>query len=250
MDNVLTDIEIQALEKLRLKRKLESATNMGDLLNQDNMAEFLNKLMGSIGAPTVKIAASIFMKRYAFLAVVSLYSMTVWNKKLNVTFPNVEIKEIVQDQEWLPSFTLKDLSVQIGNEENRAKWREGVFQDLFANHLSVLIDHLREVTNISEAVLWENIAVYLFWLYESVLKDVDNKNVLNDFQFLFSEANGGLFGAYQQNPLQRFNTEKTFVEEFQEEVRIRKTCCFSYQLKVNGHRCKVCPCRHISKNRR
>jgi ferric iron reductase protein FhuF len=248
MDNVLTDVEMLTLEKYRFKKQLKTSLNSSDLLNRDFMAEFLTKLMDTIGAPTMKVAASIFMKRYAFLAVISLYSMTAWNKKLNVAISNIEMEAARSDEQWLPAFTFKDFSVQSGQVKNRIKWREEVFQELFANHLSLLIRPLREVTNISEAVLWENIAVYLFWLYESELKN--HPNAINDFRFLFTEANGAFFGEFSENPLQKYMGEKRFVDELQEEVRIRKTCCFYYQLKVNGHRCKVCPCRHITKDRR
>ena len=50
------------------------------------------KLVRHIGSPNLKVTASIFVKRYAFLAVIYLYGMTAWNKKLNVSLNNISIQ--------------------------------------------------------------------------------------------------------------------------------------------------------------
>lgn len=42
----------------------------------------LERICEVMNAPDLKVAASIFMKRYAFLPVITLYSMTMLKKKI------------------------------------------------------------------------------------------------------------------------------------------------------------------------
>jgi siderophore-iron reductase FhuF len=237
------------VERYRFNLELEHTFNVADLLDESFHQDFLKKLSAAIGAPSEKVAASILIKRYAFLAVMSLYAMTVWNKKLNLSLENVKMEFPEQGKEWLPTISFNDFTVQDRDGNNRFDWRVSVLKDLFANNIFPLISQLEKTVGISKLILWENIAVYLFWLYESELKDINNDNVAGDFLYLISEAEGRLFGCYNLNPLQKYFAEKTYLEEWDAEVRVRKTCCFTYQLPV-GKRCKTCPCTHIAKDRR
>jgi len=250
MASMLTEQERMQLQKFRFNTSLEHSFSLADLLDESFLKDFLKNLSLAIGAPTEKVAASIFIKRYAFLAVMSLYAMTALNKKLNVSLDNVKMEPAEQGKDWLPSFSLKDAEVlSSGSNENRPKWRKSVLKDLFANSIYPMISKLEKTVGISKLILWENIAVYLFWLYETELKDSDNANSKDDFRYLILEAEGQIFGAYNLNPLQKFFTEKMYLKERDEEVRIRKTCCFSYQLPA-GKRCKTCPCTHLGKDGR
>ncbi|MGG3468048.1 IucA/IucC family C-terminal-domain containing protein [Neobacillus pocheonensis] len=240
MGNMLAETNLQ---KYRLASELKNSFCVGDLLDEKFLKVFIDNLSESIGAPSEKVSASIFMKRYAFITVLSLYVMTVWNKKLNVTLSNIEMESPEQGKEWLPSLSLKDANGIAWDGKNRAEWRRGVLKDLFAKNIFPIIEKLEKMFRISRLILWENIAVYIFWLYETELKDLNNGNVLNDFRFLMVEAEGAMFGRYKGNPLQKYYTEKV------EEVRMRNTCCFSYQLPA-GKRCKTCPCTQITKDRR
>jgi siderophore-iron reductase FhuF len=237
----LTDRELLQLEKYRFNHSLVNSFCPADLLDESFLEDFLKNLAVAIGAPNQKAAASIFIKRYAFLAVMSLYAMTAWNKKLNVSLNHIKIEQAELGKDWLPSISLTDMTVQEWEGKNRENWRDGVLQDLFAHNVNPLISHLEKTIGISRLILWENIAVYIFWLYESVLKDTENDNVAQDFRYLFLDAEGQLFGHFNRNPLQKYVAEKTYMAEWDDEIRIRKTCCFSYQLPA-AKRCKTCPC--------
>lgn len=241
--------ELLQLKKYRLSGSLEKSFNAQDLLDESFLKEFTKNLALAICAPSEKIAASIFIKRYAFLAVISLYGMTVWNKKINVALDNVNMEVVEPGKDWLPKFSFKKVKLEDWNGENRDEWRIEVIQDLFAKNIYPIIEKLEKVFHISRLILWENIAVYVFWLYESELKDLENDNVVNDFHYLILEAEGQLFGRYNCNPLQKYFGEKTYLEKSDDEIRVRKTCCFSYQLPA-GKRCKTCPCTHIAKEGR
>ncbi|WP_144554689.1 IucA/IucC family C-terminal-domain containing protein [Bacillus sp. X1(2014)] len=244
MDKVFVDTQ---LEKYRFNPNLEDTFNVADLLDETYLKDFLKNLSDVIGAPSEKIAASILIKRYAFLAVMSLYAMTALNKKLNVSLDNIKMETAIQGKDWLPGISLKDADLQGWDGNDRAEWRSRVLKDLFANNIYPLISHLEKTVGISKLILWENIAVYLFWLYETEL--IDNDQAAGDFRYLISEAEGMLFGRYNLNPLPKYFAEKTYLQEWDAEVRVRKTCCFTYQLPA-GKRCKTCPCTHIAKDRR
>lgn len=248
MDKTLLVQELTNLEKYRLRAELQQAFNVADLMDIAYLTDFVKKLSYTIGAPSEKIAASIFMKRYAFIAVISLYTMTANDKKMNVSLKNIQMEESIQGRgkDWLPLISFKDQTIEDWNGENRQEWRNSIFRDLFANNIYPLIEIFEKTFKISKLILWENIAVYLFWLYETELKD--HSNALEDFRFLIIEAEGNLFGRNLQNPFQKYYTEKRFIESLHEEVRIRKTCCFTYQLDSKPKRCKTCPCTHIDKN--
>ncbi|MFJ5713776.1 siderophore-iron reductase FhuF [Neobacillus sp. NPDC093127] len=244
----MADIFLQ-LKKYRFNESLDQSFSAADLLEESYLKDFMENLAKTIGAPSEKIAASIFMKRYAFLAVISLYAMTVWNKKMNVSVDNVKMEPVEPEKDWLPSISLTDLTLLDWDGKDRSDWRKSVIKALFANNIYPIITMLEKTIGISRLILWENIAVYLFWLYETELKDIENDNVANDFDYLIFEAEGQLFGRYNENPLQRYFSEKTYMEEWNQQIRIRKTCCFTYQLPA-GKRCKTCPCTHLAKDGR
>ncbi|MCJ8008182.1 (2Fe-2S)-binding protein [Lederbergia wuyishanensis] len=250
MASVLQDNELLLLKKYRYDVKQGNSFCIEKLLDESFLQDFMKNLTLAIGAPTKKAAASIFIKRYAFLAVISLYAMTVWNKKINISLDNVNMEAPERGQNWLPKFSLKNITVQEWDtSEPRIQWRNLVSKELFSNNIYPIISQLGKNAGISNFILWENISVYLFWLYEIELKDYKSENVIDDFHYLIVEASGQLFGDYKENPLQKFYVEKTYLEDQDEELRIRKTCCFSYQT-AEGTRCKTCPCTRIAKNGR
>ncbi|WP_284036266.1 IucA/IucC family C-terminal-domain containing protein [Neobacillus sp. 114] len=249
MDKLLTEKETTELSKYRFNAELDRFFEASNVLDEAFLKKFMANLSSRIGASSEKVAASIFIKRYAFLAVIALYAMTAWSKKINVSLDGVTMESASGEGNWLPSFSFKDITVQEWNGAvARSEWRKRVIRDLFAKNIYPIIAFFEKTFGISRFILWENIAVYVFWVYESEL--TEHENALEDFTFLIFEANGSLFGRYKQNPLQKYYAEKSYLEEWSEEVRIRKTCCFTYQLEGSSKRCKTCPCNLNAKNGR
>jgi ferric iron reductase protein FhuF len=240
MGNILKENDLSVLKKYRLTSETGRSFNVANLMDKSFALEFMRNLAYSIDSPSEKAAASIFIKRYAFIAVISLFAMTTANKKLDISLCNIEMEEAERGKDWLPMISLKNPSIEQWNGEDREEWRKGVYRDLFANNIYPLVEHFEKIFKVSKLILWENIAVYLFWLYETELKENKNPNVLNDFRFLTTEAEGNLFGNYHLNPIQKYYSEKNSPDE----IRLRKTCCFTYQL--GSKRCKTCPCTHIT----
>ncbi|MEL3972490.1 IucA/IucC family C-terminal-domain containing protein [Rossellomorea oryzaecorticis] len=213
------------------------------LLEDGEMVRYLEDRFSLMGADDLKTAGSLFMKRYAFVAALGMLAMTFWNKKLNVSPDNLLLVDHVNDKGlWLPQICLKDTSVQ---EFTSWSEKEEFIRSLFSEHLDPFIGVMKRSVKLSNLILWENIAVYLFWIYEND-ELITDENILvkkeRDFARLLSDENSHWFGAYNKNPLNRYYTEKVRVEGLDDKIRVRKTCCFSYRLE-NGEqfRCKSCP---------
>lgn len=248
MQSNLTSSEVNALSKFRFTvqnpRGRRSFAAL-ELFDQATLRDHLNKIGKQMGSPTHRVTASLLTKRMAFYAVIHLYTMSVLNKRLSVDVEKMRLVEKEDDSLWLPDFYLGNFIISEVCE-NRNQWREKIVENLFAHFFHPLIEALKEATRFSKMVMWENIALYIFWLYESLLKEEKNieikQRIEDDFCFIMQKAEGPLFGPYLQNPLSRFNREKIYREEFNEWIRVRKTCCLSNLLNAkNGKRCSTCP---------
>lgn len=247
MGNIFSDAQIGELYQFRVTTDRTSSTlsvQIETLLDERSIRQYLGQLGKHIGAANDKVTASIFIKRYAFLAVAYLYTMTLNNGKLNISFENISLETNDQDKLWLPNFYFKDLSIET-LKGSREKWREICVHSLFNNHLYPLIDCLSRVTKVSKLILWENIAVYIFWLYETILQKegLPEDAILRskeDFEYILFQAPGSFFGGYNVNPLKRYYNEHIYMEEYGREVRPRNTCCYSY-LTRSKKRCTSCP---------
>ncbi|WP_052342593.1 IucA/IucC family C-terminal-domain containing protein [Bacillus sp. EB01] len=213
------------------------------LLDHDALEAFIESIMPTLQTDSAKVAASVFMKRYAYIAVLSLYSISALNKKLNIQADNVFFEAPIGTGSWLPKFFLEKAEAEKWDGGDHNQWRKQAITELFAGHIFPLIDLLGKVTGVSKLILWENVAIYIMWLYESELAGQAPPD--DDFNFIFNETEGAVFGKYRRNPLTKFFTEKTYQEDLDEMVRVRKTCCFSYLTGDKDKRCKTCPCRQL-----
>ncbi|TYR76184.1 hypothetical protein FZC79_08525 [Rossellomorea vietnamensis] len=214
------------------------------LINGVGMEAFIQKYSGKIGSEDKKVLSSLLLKRYAFSAVISLFSFSVFNKRLNVSPDNLFLADGEKNGLWMPGFYFQD---QDASEViDRESEREEVAKEVFRDHLFPLIETAKKAGNISDLITWENVAIYLFWVYEVLIHQEElghaRERMEEDFRWLLKESNAALFGPYQKNPLARFHSEKQFVAEQDSVLRVRKTCCFSYKLRGGeALRCSTCP---------
>ncbi|MCA1031580.1 (2Fe-2S)-binding protein [Bacillus timonensis] len=249
MRNTLQPEQITKLKEFRLTTEsYESkfSVNLGILLEDRNLSEYLTSLQAKLNAPSKKVSASMFAKRFGFFAVLHLYAMTMLNKELQSTLQDtfIEVDETLGNL-WLPSFRIEQLSVNGCLDHERVEWREKVVTSIFAKQISPIISLLSKEANISKLILWENVAIYIFWLYERLLEDPSNEKeklqIQEDFDYIVKHAPGKLFGSYNRNPISRNFNEKMYIETFKKEVRVRNTCCLYYETTEKGDRCQTCP---------
>ncbi|WP_409251898.1 IucA/IucC family C-terminal-domain containing protein [Bacillus sp. SCS-153A] len=249
----MTKASLTAEEKKRLEAfrflterpEVKELTSAKRLMNPQGLEAFLHDYSGRIGSADKKVLSSLLFKRYAFLAVISLFSFSAFNKKLNVSPENVFLADGEKNGLWLPGFYFEDQAAQPVVEE-REKVRKEVAVEVFRNHLFPLMKTVKKVSGLSTMIAWENVAVYMFWIYEGLIEEKELQHVRarmeGDFKWLLDEGNAELFGSSRRNPLARYYSKKQYVAEQDSELRVRKTCCFSYQLTDGeGSRCKTCP---------
>ncbi|MEH6987087.1 IucA/IucC family C-terminal-domain containing protein [Cytobacillus firmus] len=248
----LTGEQAEALGKFRLARDSGESSpltiKVENLLDPSQTGAYLNEVKNHLGAPDNKTAASILIKRYAFLPVIYLYCMTTWNVKLDIRHENITFVSQERDGLWLPGFHFTRLQGQ-GAGMDRDQWSEDAVRTLFNGHISPLVNRIASEGKVSKLILWENIAIYLFWLYEKILPlETHSERAAEDYRFILEQAPGNLLGDENTNPLKKFDSRKIVIENTGTAVRPRKTCCYSY-LTSSGKRCGTCPLSCSSKRR-
>lgn len=254
----MSSLTIQELEYLR--EHLRVTTQRGgnsiisipvhDLIQLDSCREYLTHLTTLFDSPSLMVTASQLSKRYTFLAVLpALYAMSVYNKGLDLTVKNCFIESCFRNENWLPQLCLSNWQVSEPGVD-RHSWREQVVHTIFAENIAKAWRTLSKCTGISPAILWENTAVYVYWLYETKLANIEGplrKQVEDDFRYLIQGAPASFFGETFQ-PLARFYTNKRRTSFSEEPLRMRKTCCLYYQLNAEGECCTGCPKKLLREN--
>ncbi|WP_077619276.1 IucA/IucC family C-terminal-domain containing protein [Bacillus sinesaloumensis] len=250
MANLLTGEEIGHLKEFRFSdRQLESSLSSPviELFEAGKMNEYLHKIKQKISAPDIQVAASMFMKRYGFFAVLNLYAMTILDKRLNVSLQNVSLETSDEEEIWYwnPKFYFYDIQTVDAPLTSRDEWRDETIRAIFQLNIREVLMSVSKHSGLSKKVLWENIAIYVYWLYESVLAnpkyDKKRETILGDFVYILKKANGELFGELGFNPLLRYYGPKEFHPEYEQNIRTRKTCCLYYKTTSTEERCKTCP---------
>ncbi|MFD1737716.1 siderophore-iron reductase FhuF [Bacillus salitolerans] len=213
-----------------------------ELLNFDRLDAIFQLLAGKYGVSEKYVLASQFMKRYGYMVTVPFfYALSVWNKALPIKIEETGVQTDDLEGVWLPKLYLQSISISTPGS-NRNEWREQAVKDLFEKHLNKVIKMLAKPAKVSRQVLWENTAVYIFWIYEKMMEDYpENRDIVDDFQFLL-HADGSLFGeGNTYNPIGKFYTEKRYIPQKNQSLRVRKTCCFYNRLPKVTDSCTTCP---------
>ncbi|MED4010297.1 IucA/IucC family C-terminal-domain containing protein [Priestia aryabhattai] len=194
-------------------------------------------------AASLRAAASMLAKRYSFVVVAALYSFIVFQKKINASTKNVSLHTEQVETMWLPKVFISEIETTEVTEDNREILLDELLDELFAHQIEPMWSVLRKVTKISKLTLWENVAVYIHWLYDLLLanEEIDNVKVQKNLRYVLEEAEGRHFGSCHNNPLARYSSPPQYIEKQKQEIRVRKTCCLSYQTGAKETYCRTCP---------
>jgi ferric iron reductase protein FhuF len=215
-----------------------------DLLDNQKCVSFLGEVTPIFNAPSRMVTASQFSKRYSFLTIVpSLYAMTMYNKGLDLSIENSHVESVYQNGNWLPHVRLTDLNVTQPEKPNRHLWRDDVLSTILAGNLIKVWRAVSEAASVPIMILWENTAIYVFWLYEKRMAEGADESqklrIQEDFQYLI-EAPASLYGE-NENHLGKHYHSNYNPSYSDQPVSIRKTCCLYYQVSSNGSYCTGCP---------
>ncbi|SDJ63494.1 IucA/IucC family C-terminal-domain containing protein [Salimicrobium halophilum] len=214
--------------------------NAESLLSRDGTEKALNHLHIYLESESFLTTGSFLGKRFGYYAItVPIVLMTLFDKFPDVSPANVEYVRIDENPKWFPKYYLKDKTT-ISPEENRKAWIEENMRQLFRDHLAPIFFHIHKTTRVSKKVLWENVAIYLYWLYERKLPEwyegAELERLREDFRFIVEELDGEPFGE-KKNPFTYFESQPVLPTG----ARERKCCCLSYRLHEDSTFCKVCP---------
>ncbi|MRH43818.1 hypothetical protein GH741_14160 [Aquibacillus halophilus] len=241
MTNQLLSHEKQYLiEQFRIIDNVsdEEIIPLDKLTNQVFVEEYIHNVKAILRTDYKFVAASQLMKRIGFLLTTpALYSMTVYDKRLDMDMSRCSLITKYKDGLWLPHLFLDSFKVQHKGNKDRFTWREEIVGELFSN-LSQIIANVSTVSTVPKPILWENVAVYVYWLYEVKMPLEANRpmNLESDFHYLINNVPGHLLNE-SKNPLQLFYRRK----QKDEDIRVRRTCCFYYALHEDGTCCSTCP---------
>ncbi|WP_141501791.1 ferric iron reductase [Paenibacillus luteus] len=215
-----------------------------DLLDMELCSDYLDSLTALLQSPSRMITASQFFKRYAFVTSVPLlYAMTVYNKGLDLSAENCFL-ESSPDHSWLEHVSLSDIDAAMPETIERQVWRDQVILNLFAGNIGKLIAVMSSAANVPKPILWENVAVRVFSLYEKRIGVRDELKEQSrgqaDFKYLILQAPGVLFGE-KKNPLSQFYGKPTCSSVSNSSMRVRKTCCLYYEVSSVEEYCSNCP---------
>jgi len=217
-----------------------------DLLDKLKSLEYLDKVSSIFESTSLLATASLFAKRYSFLIIASsLYAMSRFDKGLDYSIENCHIESNYQGKAWLPKVRLTDWQVTQPAEGNRDEWRDQTIHNLFAGNIAKAWHALSESAAISKAILWENTAIYVYYLYENKYAETadsaEKSRIQADYEYLITKAPGYLFGE-TKNPLAKFDSPKVTTLASETPLRIRKTCCYYYQVADDPEDyCPTCP---------
>lgn len=220
------------------------AIDSNKLLEAVHCLETLQKIRPALGSPNMRVTASLVIKRVAFLTLApALYALSCFDKGLDMSLGNSVFEYSLENKLWLSKMPLKNTDTLIWRED-RHHWRETVLTQVFAGHLTLLVERFHTLTKVPKRILWENIAVRVFSIYERrILPGIPEEiraQVNEDYAFIVDRKNRAIFGL-SENPLAAFHTEQRNTRLSNDPVRIRRTCCYYYKATEPSQYCSTCP---------
>lgn len=219
-----------------------------DLLDLDKSQAYLEKVSKIYETDSSVATVSMFAKRYAYLVIAAnLYAISYFNKAYNLELENGDMESEYHGGAWLPKARLKDWTLTEPVPGRRAEWRDEVLERMFAGNLSRVWAALAKHAKVPKSILWENTAIYVYWLYEKNFGEGANpkqqQQLEEDYHYLLHGAPAHLFGE-KRNPLIQFNSPKIARSGYEQPLRVRKTCCFYYITSdKQDDYCSTCPKR-------
>lgn len=238
-----THFHLYASESTNAASSLPAA----DLLDLEKCVAFLDRLTEILQSPSRRVTASLFAKRYVFLAVMPrLYAMTLYNKGVSAAMAHSHLEwSTERGEHWLSAVRLSRFQLSLPAEGARSQWRDALLWQLFAENIAPTWRAIAQAANVSKLVLWENTAVRLFSLYEKRMlamatSEQQRARIADDFAYLLCRAPAVLFGE-AKNPFALFAGDTCTGAAVKPAVRIRKTCCYYYAVSEARDYCSVCP---------
>ncbi|NBI29887.1 siderophore-iron reductase FhuF [Chengkuizengella marina] len=211
-----------------------------DLIDEQRLKTWLFRFAEQIKTEDLAAAASIFSKYYAHMMCAIPFIMSFYRKPIATDLKNITIYYVNKNTPYIYIVP----SAWIEKSENIFTDRDNTLSTLFKNNLQPFFALLNQMTNLKTLILWENVLVYIDYLYKEGLKMVEDHSTRNlieqDYLYITQNAKPELFGINSTNPLSIDGKMIDHPEQKGESYRIRKTCCLKYRTMEQTH-CRNCP---------
>ncbi|QYO67674.1 IucA/IucC family C-terminal-domain containing protein [Leptolyngbya sp. 7M] len=115
-----------------------------------------------------------------------------------------------------------------------------MFTGLFRHNVSILIERVHTLTNVSEKTLWGNAAYTCSATYDLLRECSDSEAVQVDYQTLLQQPHSPVMPA--RNPLYNLMRRETLNEPgLPHEIEVRSTCCLYAFIPPYITKCSNCP---------
>ncbi|MFC0015240.1 MULTISPECIES: hypothetical protein [Allobacillus] len=228
-------------------KETDSAVSFQQLLDEEFLSSYLPDLKEQFQTNQLLALGSQFIKRLGFiLTVPALFLLATSQKKLNVQLKYLYLVSRIKEDLWMPHLYQKSWDAPtVEHKADRESYLNQVIQEI-----AKIISAVHRVAKVPRPLLWENVAVYIYWLYETRLQDenltlLEQKEAWNDFAYLL-QLDPQCFDE-RFNPLHRFYTNKIDVKGNDQPIRVRRTCCFYYETNTKQKYCQGCPKTDVNK---
>ncbi|WP_110929006.1 IucA/IucC family C-terminal-domain containing protein [Bacillus massiliglaciei] len=199
--------------------------------NQDRLLEYMKR---RTGAKSDRVAASMWIRRYAFFLVGHFFALSKYRFLWKGKMENVRVLDDPDDEICaMLTYYLEEDEWIVADEKEVAE----SFHYILKNFASSILNPLASETKIPKMVMWENIWSYIVWMYSQLLEDPERKErIEQDLSILFDDAVWD--GVERKSPFKKLIGNQT-ISEYMNPFQ-RKTCCFYYE--IDGYdKCPYCP---------
>lgn len=216
---------------------------LSDLLEEESRMQALRQIKDLLGTANLSVASSMLVKRFSFAFLIPLALFSLYQKKIVSPTWNVALlTPSDSDSIWVPNIAMDLSEIQDVDSIQRSQERTKLFRWMFQQHFSQWIQGIRMSVKISENTLWENVYVYIQWMYQSMIGEVSSKEakkqIEEDYLALVTDPDLPLTWE-GRNPFVAFY-ETTLCRPKGEPIT-RQTCCLAYLTSRSHQHCKTCP---------
>ena len=247
----IPEADLAALQGFGLRPASEAArfVEARALLDEATCRATLEQIAPELGATNMRDTASLVIKRFAYLSLApSLYGLSVQGRGLDVSLPNLRFEYVLKERIWqngLPMHSMARLEAP-----DHDALRHEVLRRAFAQNLTPLVHQMHRLFRCPLPVLWENVAVRVFSIYESRILPACNEaqaaRAQRDFDHLLAADSTALFGL-PGNPIRPFHFKRSQPEGAARPIRVRRTCCYYYRATEPAKYCGNCPLKFRGK---
>lgn len=214
-----------------------------DLLEEKPRVEALRQIKSLLGTANLSVASSMLVKRISFAILIPLVLFSLFQKRIGSPTWNVALLTPSEvDTLWIPNIAMDLSGMKEVDPVMRSQERTNLFRWMFQQHVSHWIQGIRSSVNISEITLWENIYIYIRWMYQTMMDEAHSQSVKDqieeDYLALVTDVELPLT-LQGRNPFISFS--QAALRRPEGAPLTRQTCCLAYLTSSTPQHCKSCP---------